>query len=54
MIQREADEAGIHETTLRRAKKSLGIKSHKDGDKWGWRLPAALTNKPSTSVNEAA
>ena len=37
----KAKEAGICETTLHRAKRSLGIKSDKDGDGWHWRLPAA-------------
>ena len=40
-VQAEAKEAGICETTLHRAKKSLGIRSDKDGDRWHWRLPAA-------------
>jgi putative DNA primase/helicase len=40
-VHEKAKEAGICETTLHRAKKSLDIKSDKDGDRWHWRLPAA-------------
>jgi putative DNA primase/helicase len=40
-VQVKAKEAGICETTLQRAKRSLGIKSDKNGDRWHWRLPTA-------------
>lgn len=35
----EAQDAGIAERTLKRAKSRLGIVSRKDGDHWTWNLP---------------
>ena len=35
----EASELGISESTLKRAKSALGIKSVKEGDRWFWQLP---------------
>jgi len=36
----EADEEGLSSSTLRRAKKALGVRSLKRGDAWDWQLPS--------------
>ena len=41
-VYKEADEAGIAEATLKRAKKSIGIRSDKEGSKWYTALPKRL------------
>jgi hypothetical protein len=41
-LEDEATEEGLSSSTLRRAKKALGIQSRKDGDVWYWRLRAPL------------
>src|SRR5262249_30760799 len=46
----QAQEEGIAEKTLKRAKKALGAQSRKNGDTWYWRLPllAVLPPPPTT------
>ena len=57
-VKREAHDAGLSWPTLRRAQKSLGIRSirraeHGDGlggrGRWLWSLPGEATPRPSTS-----
>ena len=50
----EASEEGIGEKTLKRAKKALGIRSHKQGDVWYWQLPALPVLSPPPSPQQPA
>jgi len=43
---READEEGLTFSTLRRAKKALGVRSLKRGDAWDWQLPSRRVVPP--------
>jgi RecA/RadA recombinase len=40
MVIHDAEKAGIHEKTLRRAKEHLGVLATKDDKVWLWRLPS--------------
>ena len=51
-LQAGAKEVGINETTLRRAKKSLGIKSYKERDRWYQSLPGTTPTKPAPDEEE--
>ena len=59
-IQEEAKNAGYSGATVRRAKRSLGIKPKKQGMKgpWAWQLPAKMLTGPEdthpTDVNTFA
>ena len=39
-LRNDAEEEGISFASLRRAKKALGIRSIKNGEKWDWQLPS--------------
>jgi hypothetical protein len=43
VLRTEAEEEGLSFPTLRRAKKSLGVVSIKNGEQWDWQLPALRT-----------
>ena len=46
----EAAEAGVAKRTLERAKKTLGVKSEKDGGQWLWSMPPEATPPRPPSV----
>lgn len=49
--RQEADEAGIAQRTLDRAKKALGVVSAKTGATWSWSLPTTPRSPRTSSVN---
>jgi putative DNA primase/helicase len=44
-IQREANEVGISERTLKRAKKEIKVECNKVGDQWFWSIPSGPKNE---------
>lgn len=51
-IKKEAKDFGCAWRTVERAKKSLGIKSRKNGDKWEWYFPTQDCQESQTSFTE--
>jgi hypothetical protein len=51
---REAEEEGLSFSTLRRAKKALGVRSLKRDDQWEWQLPARPVIRPPEPLRSLA
>jgi hypothetical protein len=57
-LDKAADEAGISDRTLKRAKRDLGIVAERIGGlgsegKWVWRLPSHRSQNPPKGANDA-